>query len=152
VVDTTAAFNSPAGGIKARVTTTAAATASPFARVDFYQELSAGVYSYLGSVEGNASACTSGTCPVYISDNGSAKTWTYVLRSTLNDHLGRTQTIRTVSAANALNTANASTPGWVNVSGSTIVAVGVGTNINTTTPFATSTAGRGLLTQPVLLP
>jgi uncharacterized protein YjdB len=152
VVDTTAAFNSPAGGIKARVTTTAAATASPFARVDFYQQLSAGVYSYLGSVEGNASACTSGTCPVYISDNGSAKTWTYVLRSTLNDHLGRTQTIRTVSAANALNTANASTPGWVNVSGSTIVAVGVGTNINTTTPFATSTAGRGLLTQPVLLP
>jgi uncharacterized protein YjdB len=151
VVDSTAAFNSPAGGIKARVTTTAVATTTPFTRVDFYQVIG-GAFQYLGSVDGNASACVTGTCPVYISDNGTVKSWTYVLRSTLNDYLGRTQRIRGTLEVTDLNTANATTPGWVNLVASQIVAVGVGSNVTTSAPITTSVAGRGLLTQTITLP
>lgn len=148
VVDSTAAFNSPAGGLKVRLTTTAAQTASPFTRIDYYIQSASGVYSYLGSVDATSPACTSGTCSVYVSDNGLTKSWTYVLRSAGSDIAGSTQRYRGTAEVAALNGATP-TPSPLFVA-SQIVAVAVGTN---TSGFGVvSVAGRGLMTQLVTLP
>ena len=80
VAQSTAGFNAPAGGIKARATGTM--VASPFTRVDFYMNGAAGSH-YLGSVDASASPCTAAasTCGVYVSDNGVTRDYTFVLRS-----------------------------------------------------------------------
>lgn len=80
VAQSTAGFNAPAGGIKARATGTM--VASPFTRVDFYMNGAAGSH-YLGSVDASATPCTAAasTCGVYVSDNGVTRDYTFVLRS-----------------------------------------------------------------------
>jgi hypothetical protein len=145
-VDSTAAFNAPAGGLKARLTTGVAQAFSPFARVDFYA-VSGGAYQYLGSVNGQAAPCTSGTCEVYISDNGVTKSWTYVLRSAANDIAGNPQRWRGTAEVTALNTATPAPA--VPFAATQIVAVGVGTN---TVAGVSTPAGRALLSQVITLP
>jgi hypothetical protein len=140
-VDSTAAFNSPAGGLKARVITTAAQTASPFARVDFYAVV-AGGYSYLGSVSGASS-------DVYYSDNGLSKSWTYVLRSAVTDYTGAAQRWRGAAEVAALNAAVPAPA--VPFVATQIIAVATGTNLTTATGV-TAPAGRALASQVITLP
>jgi len=146
VVDSTAAFNSPAGGLKARVITANTQTASPFIRVDFYQ-LSAGGYSYLGSVNAQSPACTSGTCDVYYSDNGLTKSWTYVLRSNATDYTGAAQRLRGTAEVAALNAAVPAPA--VPFAASQVIAIATGVNV---VAGAGVPAGRGLMSQLFTLP
>lgn len=152
VVDSTAAFNSPAGGLKARVVTSAAQTASPFSRIDFYRidgNLGGGA-NYLGSVNAQATPCTSGTCEVYYSDNGLSKSWTYVLRTAANDYTGAAQRWRGTAEVNALNAAvpAPATP----FSATQIIAIATGLNPAVGPTASPTVAGRGLLSQTFTLP
>ena len=76
-------FNAPGTGVRARVFGSLNLANSPFARVDFYREVSANVYEYAGSVDGTTTPCSNpgSTCNVYIGENGSQRAYTYVLRS-----------------------------------------------------------------------
>jgi len=87
IVPTTAGFNAPAGGVKARATGNVNLLNSPFARVDFYRQAAAGRWEYMGSVDGAAAPCISESqagCPVYVADNGTNRYFTFVLRSAGN--------------------------------------------------------------------
>ncbi len=83
VSTTTAGFNAPAGGLKVQISAATTVINSPLSRVDFYRQVSAGRSEYMGSIDASAAPCTSAslTCNVYVADNGTTRTWTYVLRA-----------------------------------------------------------------------
>jgi uncharacterized protein YjdB len=91
-----AAWNAPANGIKALVTASSNQINSPFGRVDFYEWIGGptGNWRFLGSVNGQTTPSTSaaGAGPVYISDNGATRTWTYRLTATACDSVSLTGT------------------------------------------------------------
>jgi hypothetical protein len=87
VAASAAAWNSPAGGVKARVFASTNIINSPFTRIDFYHKASPAVtWNYAGSVDATTTPAQSPVAgaPVYIADNGNQRVWTYVLRSVAN--------------------------------------------------------------------
>lgn len=87
VAASAAAWNSPVGGVKARVFASTNIINSPFTRIDFYHKASPAVtWNYAGSVDATTTPAQSPVAgaSVYIADNGTQRVWTYVLRSVAN--------------------------------------------------------------------
>ena len=87
VAASAAAWNSPAGGVKARVFANTNIINSPFTRIDFYHKASPAVaWNYAGSVDATTTPAQSPVAgaSVYIADNGTQRVWTYVLRNVVN--------------------------------------------------------------------
>ena len=87
VAASAAAWNSPAGGVKARVFANTNIINSPFTRIDFYHKATPAVaWNYAGSVDATTTPAQSPVAgaTVYIADNGTQRVWTYVLRSVAN--------------------------------------------------------------------
>lgn len=93
VAASAAAWNSPAGGVKARVFANTNIINSPFTRIDYYYRAN-GVtaWQYAGSVDATVAPAQSPVAGanVYIADNGTQRVWTYVLRSVANTNASLT--------------------------------------------------------------
>ncbi|AMW04303.1 beta strand repeat-containing protein [Gemmatimonas phototrophica] len=93
VAASAAAWNSPAGGVKARVFANTNIINSPFTRIDFYYRAApATPFQYAGTVDATVTPALSPVAgaPVYIADNGTQRVWTYVLRSVANTNTSLT--------------------------------------------------------------
>jgi hypothetical protein len=121
-----AAWNAPAGGLKAIALSGSAGTAqnSPFDRVDFYEFVAGETWNYLGSVSGTQTPApaNSPNGSLYLADNGGTRVWTYRLTQAALDSASITGTAPSLS----------------NVAGRFFVAIG-----------SRGTAGRVLATNPL---
>jgi uncharacterized protein YjdB len=103
VVGSVASNNAPAGGLKAQVVGPSAVTTTPVDRIDFYVQNGADTWEYIGTTGTilTSQVCTSpiAGCSAYVSDDGTNRVWTYVLRDlgTTPTGIARTATILTAT-------------------------------------------------------